>query len=103
MAEQEITSYDPSRMLELLERVEQMGRKLDRLRDQYAQPKNDPESERIDWMLKFTDADDENRELRARLEAIEELHVAPPGLGPAYCTECGQLDPCDTTKAVQGV
>src|SRR5690625_4079641 len=39
---------------------------------------------------------------QTRLAAVEEMHVPQPGLGPAYCTECDQLHPCDTTKAARG-
>lgn len=71
-----IATFNPARVLELLDQIEQLQAVV---RDQH-----------------------DDCVYQARLAAVAEMHVPPPGLGPAYCTECDQLHPCDTTKAARG-
>ena len=72
-----IATFNPSKVLELLARLAEHEQAVENM---------------------STKTDD----LLSKLAAVEELHVPQPGLGPAYCTECDQLHPCDTTKAARG-
>ena len=79
-----IATFNPQRVLELLDENERLSQRVTRLSNLERRNAKQRDS------------------ARARLAAVEEMHVPPPGLGPAYCTECDQLHPCDTTKAARG-
>lgn len=105
-----IATFNPQRVLELLDQIE-------RLRDQNARLKagNHTPAERENWRARFIETHDNNQTLRARLTAIEKLHQPhtyddEPDVW--YCGHCqgsgdpyapaGRTWPCPTIKAVRG-
>lgn len=103
-----IATFNPLRVRELLLEIR-------RLRDQNSRlmAGNHTPAERIDWLKKFADSDDENRELRARLAAVEKRHQPEPAryygtdLNPSReldCKACGEGTswPCADIRAARG-
>jgi len=100
-----IATFNPKRVLELLDRIERLRHQNSRLMAGNFTP-----AERADWRGAFIRADDENRHLRARLAAVEKLHKREENdycddpeccdLTPT-CTDCAVNWPCPTIRAIK--
>lgn len=89
-----IATFNPKRVLELLDRIEMLEREHGEMTEVI-----EPQNEHIRELTKATYVQ------HARLAAVEKLHEEVPSSDPVVdglCDECYVPSPCPTIKAVRG-